>query len=65
MDFGSEPARTHLEAGDHAGFAAQVDRSYDLRASIAELDPRHVRMIEECVVITPQVALKPASFRPN
>jgi glucuronokinase len=96
-------ARARLEAGDHAGFAAQVDRSYDLRASIAELDPRHVRMIEaaracgaaanyagsggaiagtlpsaaalpalrralaaeECEVIAPQVALKPASFRPN
>jgi glucuronokinase len=39
-------AREHLVGGDDAGFAMQVDRSYDLRASMSELDPRHVRMIE-------------------
>jgi glucuronokinase len=38
--------RECLACGDHAGFGAAMDRSYDLRASIAELDPRHVRMIE-------------------
>jgi glucuronokinase len=35
-----------LRAGDHAELARLVDRTFDLRASFAELDPRHVRMVE-------------------
>jgi glucuronokinase len=35
-----------LQSGDHDRLAALVDRTFDLRASIAQLDPRHVRMIE-------------------
>jgi glucuronokinase len=35
-----------LRAGDHAQLARLVDRTFDLRASIAELDPRHVRMVQ-------------------
>jgi glucuronokinase len=32
--------------GDHDHLAALVDRTFDLRAGIAELDPRHVRMVQ-------------------
>jgi glucuronokinase len=35
-----------LRGGDPARFAALVDRTFDLRASIARLDARHVRMVE-------------------
>jgi galactokinase/mevalonate kinase-like predicted kinase len=34
-----------LRARDHAAFAAALDASYDERASVVELDPRHARMI--------------------
>jgi GHMP kinases C terminal len=35
-----------LRSRDHAAFAAAVDRSFDLRATILELDPRHVALID-------------------
>jgi glucuronokinase len=35
-----------LRAGDHERLAELVDRTFDLRAAIADLDRRHVRMIE-------------------
>jgi glucuronokinase len=35
-----------LRARDTARLADLVDRTFDLRASMAELDPRHVRMVE-------------------
>jgi glucuronokinase len=35
-----------LRQGDHETLARLVDRTFDLRAEIAELDARHVRMIE-------------------
>jgi glucuronokinase len=35
-----------LRAGDHAQLHRLVDRTFDLRASIADLDARHVRMVE-------------------
>jgi glucuronokinase len=35
-----------LRAGDHAQVHRLVDRTFDLRASIADLDARHVRMVE-------------------
>jgi glucuronokinase len=35
-----------LRAGDRERLAGLVDRTFDLRAEIAELDPRHVRMVE-------------------
>jgi galactokinase/mevalonate kinase-like predicted kinase len=35
-----------LRAGEYERLAALVDRSFDLRAEIADLDDRHVRMIE-------------------
>jgi glucuronokinase len=35
-----------LRAGDHAELHRLVDRTFDLRASVADLDPRHVRMVE-------------------
>jgi glucuronokinase len=35
-----------LRAGDHAQLARLIDRTFDVRASIADLDPRHVRMVE-------------------
>jgi glucuronokinase len=38
-------ARDALLARDHEGFAAAVDRTFDLRASILSLDPRHVAMV--------------------
>jgi glucuronokinase len=40
-------ARDALLAGDRAAFAAAVDGSFDVRRDlIADLDPRHVRMVE-------------------
>jgi len=39
-------ARDALLAGDRAGFAAALDRSFDERAALIELDPRHVGMID-------------------
>lgn len=39
-------ARAALVNGDHAGFAACVDASFDARARMIELDDRHVAMIE-------------------
>ena len=39
-------ARDALRGGDRAAFAAAVDASYDERAALIELDPRHVAMIE-------------------
>jgi glucuronokinase len=38
-------ARDALKHRDHGEFAAAVDASFDLRASILQLDPRHVEMI--------------------
>jgi glucuronokinase len=38
-------ARDALKRSDHGEFAAAVDASFDLRASILQLDPRHVEMI--------------------
>ena len=35
-----------LQTGDHELLAELVDRTFDLRAAIADLDRRHVRMIE-------------------
>jgi glucuronokinase len=35
-----------LRDGDHTALARLVDRTFDIRAEIADLDPRHVRMIE-------------------
>jgi glucuronokinase len=35
-----------VRAGDHVRLAALVDRTFDLRAGIADLDDRHVRMVE-------------------
>ena len=35
-----------LRAGDHAELHRLVDRTFDLRSSFAELDRRHVRMVE-------------------
>jgi glucuronokinase len=35
-----------LRIGDHAGFAGAVDHSYEHRAAMMALDPRHVEMIE-------------------
>jgi glucuronokinase len=37
--------RTALLHGDHEAFAECVDGSFDLRAQIMELDPRHVEMV--------------------
>ena len=39
-------ARDALRAGDRAAFAAAVDSSYDERAALIDLDPRHVAMVE-------------------
>jgi galactokinase/mevalonate kinase-like predicted kinase len=39
-------AREALRTGDHAAFRAAVDASFDARARMLELDPRHVSMIE-------------------
>jgi glucuronokinase len=39
-------ARAALLAADHDSLARCVDQSYDARARIIELDPRHVAMIE-------------------
>ncbi|MGI8593276.1 MAG: mevalonate kinase family protein [Solirubrobacteraceae bacterium] len=38
--------REALERRDPARLAALVDRNFDVRRSILELDPRHVRMVE-------------------
>jgi glucuronokinase len=38
-------ARHALVAGDHAAFAAALDGSFDERAALLELDPRHVAMV--------------------
>jgi glucuronokinase len=38
-------ARDALVAHDHQGFARAVDRTFDLRASVLDLDPRHVAMV--------------------
>lgn len=35
-----------LRVGDHTRLHRLVDRTFDLRSSFAELDPRHVRMVE-------------------
>jgi glucuronokinase len=37
--------RAALERGDHAAIARLVDRNFDLRAAVMELDPRHTRMV--------------------
>jgi glucuronokinase len=42
----ADDARVALLAGDHARFGQCVDQSFDLRASLMPLDPRHVAMIE-------------------
>jgi glucuronokinase len=34
-----------LRDGDHAAFAAAVDASFDERAALLELDPRHEAMV--------------------
>ena len=39
-------AAAALEAGDHEAFARCVDRSFDARAQMLELDPQHTAMIE-------------------
>jgi glucuronokinase len=39
-------ARTAVMTGDHAQLAACIDRSFDLRREVLELDPRCVAMIE-------------------
>jgi glucuronokinase len=39
-------ARDALIAGDQADFAAALDGSFDERAALLELDPRHVAMID-------------------
>jgi len=39
-------ARDALVAGDHSAFAAALDGSYDERAALIELDPRHVAMVD-------------------
>lgn len=39
-------ARAALLSGDSARLAACIDGSYDVRASLLELDPRHVEMVE-------------------
>ena len=39
-------ARDALVAGDHAAFARALDGSYDERAAMVALDPRHVAMVE-------------------
>jgi len=39
-------ARDALLDGDHAAFAQALDRSYDERAAMVALDPRHVAMVE-------------------
>jgi glucuronokinase len=39
-------ARDALLAGDHAAFGRALDASFDERARMVELDPRHVRMVE-------------------
>jgi glucuronokinase len=39
-------ARDALCAGDHAGFAWALDASFDERAALVELDPRHVAMVD-------------------
>jgi galactokinase/mevalonate kinase-like predicted kinase len=39
-------ARDALHAGDHAAFAAAVDGSYEERAALIDLDPRHVAMVD-------------------
>ena len=35
-----------LQSGDHAEFSRLMDENYDLRASICDLSPTHVQMIE-------------------
>jgi glucuronokinase len=35
-----------LQARDHAAFAAAIDGSYDERAALIDLDPRHVAMVD-------------------
>ena len=42
----TDEARTALLAGDHARFHQLVDENFDLRRSICDLSPSHVRMIE-------------------
>jgi glucuronokinase len=39
-------ARDALLAGDRGAFAAALDGSYDERAELIELDPRHVAMVD-------------------
>ena len=39
-------ARNALLTGDHPGFAGCDDGSYDTRARMLALDPRHVEMVE-------------------
>ena len=38
-------ARDALRGGDHAAFARALDASFDERAALLELDPRHVAMV--------------------
>jgi glucuronokinase len=38
-------ARDALRSGDHAAFAEALDASFDERAALLELDPRHVAMV--------------------
>lgn len=39
-------ARDALIAGDHGSLGAAIDGSYDVRARLVELDPRHAEMVE-------------------
>jgi hypothetical protein len=44
----AEAARTAAQAlreGDHAAFAAALDASFDERAALLDLDPRHAAMV--------------------
>ena len=38
--------RDALRSGDHAAFARALDASFDERAALLELDPRHVAMVQ-------------------
>ncbi|QQS49396.1 MAG: GHMP kinase [Acidobacteriota bacterium] len=39
-------ARSCLLEGDHAGLARLMNRNFDIRSSIYQLNPKHVRMVE-------------------
>lgn len=42
----TDAACNALQAGDHAEFSRLMDGNYDLRASICDLSPTHIEMIE-------------------